>query len=409
MSVEVLTMFEKLAEHGTAPEEGCSLYGVGLEAAFQTLESKYLLDRFSRGVSAEKFVIGPYGSGKTHFLRQLMEIGRSRDCVTIEVKLNKDLDYTQGLAVFQEMARRIRPPGRDTHGIGELVEESVSRVRAKAEEAGFPSDELLLAWINGIAAQDFPLPAFARVLRRALLAYVESDTELFEAGMRWIGGEVRDASLPKRLGESPLSASELRIHAHNARLSLYRFVRYAGFRGTIVGFDEAEQGIEVEKKRMTKIFSHLLAEINSIIDLKDGSVLVLYAITPSLLEKMNIEMPMLKQRLDDPGPKQAFFDGNVLAPKIDLTKWEHSAEELTRIGEKLVRVFFEKVADADVARRDEALAAVPSLAAEVERTEQSSSARREIVKRVCAPLVNLYRTTSGPQDFGHPSRRDPEV
>lgn len=395
MGVDVLSMFESLAEHGTAPEEGCSLFGVGYESAFERLEARYLVDRFSRGGCAEKFVIGPFGSGKTHFLRQLMEVGRNNDCVTAEVKLNKNLDYAQGLVVYQEIARQLRAPGQENHGLRAVVLEAVRRIRHEAEAAGLPPEDVLAAWVAALAEQDFALPAFGRVLQRSLQDHLRGADEGFEAGIRWLAGEVTDRSLAKKVDESPITSSEYRIHAHHARLSLYRFIRHAGFRGTIVGFDEAEQGIAVEKKKMAKIFSQLLAEINSIIDAKDTAVLIVYAVTPDVMAKIDEDMPMLRSRLGDPGGNQGFFDGNTLAPRIDLTKRLEPREELEKIGNSLVSLFFDRVPDADAARRGEAVAAVAAVAAEVERDESSSSARREMVKRTCAPLVNQYRTVAG--------------
>lgn len=410
MPFDILGMFESLAQNGTAPEEGCSLFGVGHEVAFEALERKYLLDRFSRGLSAQKFIVGPFGSGKTHFLRQLSEIGRARDCVTVEVKLNKNLDYAQGLVVYQEIAREVRPPGQDYRGLRPLLLEAVRRQRRAAEDAQLPPDEIVAAWVAGLTEQDFDLPAFGRVMRRGLQDHIDGNPAGFEAAVRWLGGDVTDRSVAKELGESVLPSAEIRVFAHRATLSLYRFIRHAGFRGTIVGFDEAEQGIDAERKKRAKIFSQLLAGINAIIDLKDSPVLVMFAVTPDIMAKIGEEMPMLQQRLADPGEGMGFFDGNVLAPTIDLTRpSEDSVEELGVIGSRLVRLFFERVPDADIARRDEAMSAVAGMAEQVRREEQSSSARRLMVRRVCTPLVNSYRTIAEDARNQIPSRREPEV
>ena len=177
-----------------------------------------------------------------------MEIGRSRDCATAEVKLNKNLDYTQGLVVYQEIGRQIRAPGTEAHGVRALVLEAVKRIRSH-NASGLPTDEFLAAWVTALDDQDFPLPSFTRVLRRGLQDHLTGEIDGFEAAMRWLSGEVTDRVLARSLGESALSTSELRLHAHHARLSLYRFVRHAGFRGTILGFDEAEQEASMSKRR----------------------------------------------------------------------------------------------------------------------------------------------------------------
>ena len=62
----VLDILERIAETGTAPTDGCHLFGVGFEDAFERLKKKYLEGRIARGGSAEKFIVGPYGAGKTH-------------------------------------------------------------------------------------------------------------------------------------------------------------------------------------------------------------------------------------------------------------------------------------------------------------------------------------------------------
>lgn len=410
MTVDLLNMFEQLAEHGHAPLEGCSLFGAGYDTAFGQLRQKYLVERFARGGSAEKFVIGPFGSGKTHFLRQLMEIGRDLDCVTAEVPLNKNIDFTQNLVVYQQFALEVRPPGSDTHGLRALILDAIRRVHDSAVSAGMPAEELLAAWSAGLAEKDFSLPAFGRVLRVAVDAHRSGDADTFDAAARWLSGEVTDKALAKMLGENAPSSAEVKVFAHRARLSLFQFVRHAGYRGTIVGFDEAEQSMAVDKKKMSRIFSHLLSEINAVVDLANGSALVLYAVTPDVVEKIAVEMPMLMQRLADPGPAQGFFDGNPLAAKIDLTQRGDAVDDLERIGSRLTTLFFDRVEGADRAKASAAKTAIRAVAEEVAASEASSSARRAMVKRVCAGLVNSYlMSSSGIPPVGGAPRREAEV
>jgi hypothetical protein len=410
MTVDLLMMFEQLAEHGHAPVEGCSLFGAGYDTAFDQLRQKYLVERFSRGGSAEKFVVGPFGSGKTHFLRQLMEIGRELDCVTAEVALNKNIDFTQNLVVYQEVAREVRPPQSETRGIRALVLDAVRRVQDNAASAGMPVDDLVAAWAAGLAEKDFESPAFGRVLRLAVDAHRIGDTDTFDSATRWLGGEVTEKVIAKAVGENSLSAAELKVFAHRARLSLFQFVRHAGYRGTIVGFDEAEQSMAVDKKKMARIFSHLLSEINAVVDLSKGSALVVYAVTPDVVEKIAVEMPMLMQRLADPGPGQGFFDGNPLAARVDLTQRGDAADDLERIGRRLTILFFDRVDGADRAKEAAAKQAIRELAESVAADEASSSARRAMVKRVCAGLVNSYLVpVAGASPINPPPRREAEV
>ena len=55
-------------------------------------------------------MVGPFGSGKTHFLCQLMEIAAAQGFATSEVSLNKDLDYSNRLLVYKEIVRNLACP-----------------------------------------------------------------------------------------------------------------------------------------------------------------------------------------------------------------------------------------------------------------------------------------------------------
>ena len=147
----IIRMFERMASHGTAPEEGCSIFGVGYEDAYSRIKKKYLEEQFGRGTSSEKFVVGPFGCGKTHFLRQLMELAREMDCVTSEVALNKDVDFTKNLIVYREVVRELRIPLFQKHGIRTLLTAAIEKVKSRIEDEGL-QDIVIGNWISGFAA-----------------------------------------------------------------------------------------------------------------------------------------------------------------------------------------------------------------------------------------------------------------
>jgi hypothetical protein len=401
---DILGMFEQLAEVGTAPQEGCSLFGVGYGDAFDRLHQKYIVERFSRGGSAEKFVTGPFGSGKTHFLRQMMEIARGEECVTAEVALSKDIDFTNSLLVYQEITREIRAPGQDAHGLRPLLSACVDIVKQRAGEVGAPPDDVATAWAGGLAEANLELDAFGRVARRTILSRIQGDEDGFELGCRWLGGDVGDRPLARQLGESVFTAAEQRVFSRRARLSLFQLIRHAGFRGTVVGFDEAEQGISVEKNRMAKVFSHLLSEINALVDLQRGAALVVYAVTPDVIDKIGERLPALAQRIADPGPNQGFFDGVTTAPRIDLTRRDDPERELEQIGRRLCALFFDRVPGAPKGQRSKITSEMAHVARDVSAGEPSSSARRSMVKRVASQLLQ----TLNAEDRGSVSTVAPE-
>ncbi|HHY90669.1 MAG TPA: DUF2791 family P-loop domain-containing protein [Clostridiales bacterium] len=383
-----VSILERMATYGTAPEEGCSVFGVGYENVFLKLKNKYLIEQFRRGMSSEKFVVGPFGSGKTHFLRHFMEIARDMDCVTAEVILNKDIDFTKSLIVYGEIVRGIRTPLYREHGIQTLLQAALDKACSPISDSSM-KDMIVHAWIKGLDKIDFKYKTFGVVVKKALLAKLNEDDVVFDSCCRWLEGDINDRSLAKELNVPKIDAGSNNLYAKNMMLSLFQFIRHAGFNGTVVCFDEAEQGLSVDKKKTEKILSMLQAGINAIADLQNGSAMLMYAFTPDLVEKMK-SFAALQQRIWSPSGR-SFADGNVLAPLIDLTIRD-PLQDLRNIGRKLVSVFFDKFGGEVQTSKDKLFAYVDKIASDILEKEISSSNRRDMVKNVCSFLLEVLET-----------------
>lgn len=387
--LDIIAMLDRMAQYGTAPREGCSLFGVGYEDAFARLRRTYFETRFARGSSDEKIVVGPFGSGKTHFLRQLMELARELDCVTSEVGLNKDVDFTRNLIVYSEVAREIRAPHEPGTGIRSLLIASVAQVRAKAGGNIALASQLLTGWLAGLATASFELESFGRIARRAIEAHLIGDEDTFVAACRWLGGEFADRTLAKQLGLGSISSSEAGIYGRRALLSLFQFVRIAGFRGTVITFDEAEQGLAVDRKKVARIMSLLQTQINALADLQHGSALIIYALTPNIYEQMQ-HFSALQQRVADPGPGQGFFDGNTRAVLIELNQRQEPLAELQKIGQRLIALLYEYAGNSLAIEQARVIERVNSLAEQVIAEDVTIASRRTMVKRTSTLLLHLY-------------------
>lgn len=383
MKFDVVQLLARMAETGTAPQDGCTLFGVGYEGTFESLRETYLVDRFNRGRAAEKFVVGPFGSGKTHFVRQLMEIARDLGCVTSEVQLNKDVDFTKNLLVYQEVVRDIRVGTGGERGIAGLIRSCLDEVQRKAEE----DDDLVRAWIEGVDKRSYRLQEFGYVMRLGLEAHRRNDEERMREAERWLSGSVTDAGLARKLNVSRVTRQQEGTFGRRALHSLFQFVRHASLHGTVLTFGEAEQGFDVDRRRRDRIFSVLQSEINAIADLEDGPALIIYAFTPDMLESMD-GFPALQQRVRDPGSGMGFFDGNVHAPVISLDKRKDAAQELVQIGTRLVSLLYERSGIPVKAHRAGVEAAVKEQALQIAKVDESASNRRTMIKQTCTLLLN---------------------
>jgi hypothetical protein len=390
MAADVISMFEVMASNGTAPKEGCRRFGTGYDEAFAKLRERYLQRGFERGRSAEKFVVGPFGSGKTHFIRQLMEIAREEGCVTSEIALSKTVPFTESLIVYREVTRELIVPDHPGRGIRALLEAALAKIAHKAPDPQVATP-LVDAWIRGIDSAGFQLSSYARVVQRALQALRRNDDTLFDTACRWLEGDIADRAVAKELGVPVEPRSAHNLHGQRALHSLFQFIRHAGYRGTVVAFDEGEQGLSVPKAQREKILSFLLSSLNAINDLQGGAALIVYALTQDLVEQMET-FAALQQRVADPGPSRSFWDGNSLAPKIDLT-WRQGQDPevgLRNIGRRLVELFYQELGDELSEDQVVVQLRVDGIARDVTEKDITSSNRREMVKRTCTLLMHLY-------------------
>jgi len=383
-----ITMLERMASNGTAPDEGCSVFGVGYEDAFERIKKKYLTEQFSRGTSSEKFVVGPYGSGKTHFLRQLMEIASEMDCIISEVPLNKDIDFTNSLMVYTEVVRNLRDLYSIDHGIKLILKSSIEKVKTlcKDNPSSGLREQILRNWISGIDKTDLKLDFFGKVIKKALWAILEEDEIILDRCCRWLQGDINDKNLAKELDVPKIDKSSNNLYAKRLMMSLFQFIKHAKFNGTVVCFDEAEQGLSVNKKKTDKILSMLMSGIEAITNLQGGSAFIVYAITPDLADKMK-NFPALQQRIISPRGR-GFFDGNTLAPLIELTTHD-PIKDLQRIGRRLVDLSYELYYDEIFSQKEDILEEIDKIAKGILKQNSSVSSRRDMVKETCIMLQGL--------------------
>jgi hypothetical protein len=104
------------------------------------------------------------------------------------------------------------------------------------------------------------------------------------------------------------------------------------------------------------------------------------------MEQME-KLAALQQRVADPGPGMGFFDGNTLAPRIELTRRDDPEGELRAMGRRYVNIAYDQPQWDCVISRETMLDTIDQLATEITLEEISSSSRRSMAKRTCATLM----------------------
>ena len=397
---EIMELIGTLASYGSPRDKGCILFGVGNDEYLDLLKKKYLEQRFKSGISDEKFVEGPFAMGKTHFVIQFSEIARKMDCVTVFVPLTKEVNVSNSIFVYKQIAQEICPPGSySKKGIKNLLIACLEKIQEGCKQQSSTPEmaqELVRNIIDSIDDQDFKSDIFARVVKSAFDAYIKRDTERFDAAVSWIRGDFGNKQNGKILNVSPVPKQEQNIMASRVLLSLCQLVKYSGFTGTVIIYDECEQGLHIGPKKEAKLQSLMLSEINSIINLQKGSVLIMYAITSNFRRDL-MNLPPFQQRIiHTRGP---FSKDNVMSPLIEIQQFPPGStkkEFLVKIGEKLVDLVYlvaEKQGKSLVHPKESMYSLITKLA---EREYNEADYKRRMVKGTCSILTQLYDTGEMP-------------
>ena len=395
----ILNILRSIVQHGTAPPEGCAEIDVANADAIERIARVYFGSDFPDGRAAEKLVVGPYGSGKTHFLRQLMERARKEHCVTSECNLTPATDLTNPLFLYSQFAKNIRvPEGTDRTGVEKLLETSIERMRSHFDVLKGGADKALDAWIEQAEIEASQERSVGRQVRRALRLLKVSDRDGAEPSLRWLEGEVDNAGVAKAINEKKLSAAEQRTFGLNALPSIMRFVRHAGWHGTVVAFDEAEQAMNQPKKKQKQILSNIRVAVDATTRNQGVGYLIAYGITPDILAGLT-DYPALQQRFSAPKDR-GFFDGtseaNTRAAVLDLERRLDADRHIRAFGRRLVDLLYLECGDTVTQPRGDAERAVDKIADGILASTAGASAFREMAKATAAHLLTLLPEVSPP-------------
>ena len=298
-------MLAHLAEVGTPPGDGADIIKVsaGLQ---QTLErvARETLPFVAAGGGDLQFVFGPYGRGKTHFLKALSQWAQEHGFVTGYIDCHDNQSPFRELAeTYRAIASRMAPPvGSDTQaffgvsGIGRVIEASfvgrddagwrelVERVRAdRALAADFRN--LVLAYCTEavLGGGDEELCERLEALLAATSTYRVTLGELYRT----------HPNLPRPIGKLGRRNAAIWLRS---LLSLPRVLGYAGF---LVLFDETETALSRGSPRQRQ---RHLAHVRTFIDhMATGAFRgcgVYYAVTEEFIVDARGYLQALSQRIE---------------------------------------------------------------------------------------------------------------
>lgn len=330
--------------HGEPPGQGIEFFTFGLEQYLGALENEYLSTFVKAGGSSFKLVVAQYGQGKTHFLYCVRNMSWKHGFVTAYVPLSPDETPFHKLElVYKAIVNRLAEPpsSSDSHthergvGIDKLVRSWFNQEKLGQEKKGISEDEIrnnLEDYAGNIPS--FENISFTRALREALLSLLFNEKTDFEDVILWLKGEGYNKKVHISYGISQRIDERA---AFPLIRSLVEWIRFIGYSGLVILFDETETLPSLQSKQRERILENLRKLISeSVEDTMLKNALILYSIPDEyFLEGGGPAYMALTQRLEE-----VFDFINPSGVKILLERTQNEPVEfLTNIGINLAKVF----------------------------------------------------------------------
>jgi hypothetical protein len=267
---------------GTVPNRFVSSYSASDDFATR-VSSRHFRGEYEQGKI--RFVSGNWGSGKTHFLMRLREEAFQAGFLVASVEIKADeTPFNKFEKVFYGIVRNITSAKmyennnlNESIPFGRVLQEFLTeQISGSVDKASFGQLE------NRLMAETSIDIDFKKVIIQYWDTFVDDDAQSLDHESRarllqWFEG----------VGTPALFRKDFRIqktvNKENARLmlqSLANFIRWMGYPGLVILFDEAEMThTTMRKSSLRQAHNNLLHLINEIHD--SPGIILVYATVPS--------------------------------------------------------------------------------------------------------------------------------
>lgn len=333
---------------GVVPHIGLEYIAVGRRQEVEAILSD--MSGVAEGGGTFRFVVGPYGSGKSFLLQLIRCNALERNYLVADADLSPERRLTgtkgQGLKLYRELAAHLSTKARpEGNAMESLLQRWIMELQRQVEASGVsPEDgqffdrveerirETAAELQNYVYGYDL-----ACVVQKYWQGYRTEDAALMQGALRWLRGEYERKSDARFLGVSQIIADD----------TWYEFVKLLavlsvklGYQGMLLLIDEEVNLYKITNRvSRENNYEKLLTMFNDVMQGRSEYLGVFVGGTPQSVEDERrglFSYPALKSRLQSSRLKR---DGLVdfSGPIIRLNMLTH--EEIYLLLERLMDVF----------------------------------------------------------------------
>jgi len=337
---------------GVVPNRGLEHIMVGRkEEVTQILKD---LEAVKEGASLIKFIIGPFGSGKTFLQALIQQVAFSEKFVVgkVDFDANRRLYGSEGKAVatYSEMMKNLSiATSPDGNALPIILDQWISDVQTKTmQEKGYGS----VAYDNPQFIKDVEHEIaetatkmdrlvggfdFVRVLMQYFKGFVEDNNSLQRSALRWLRGEY--STKTEARGDLGVRDIINDSNYYDYIKVIAQFVRQIGYSGLVVNFDEAINLYKItHPQARDKNYETILKIFNDTLQGNVSGLYIIFSGTPEFLEDERrglYSYEAIKRRLVLNKFESSEFR-DLSQPVIKLTPLKH--EELFLLLKNLVAI-----------------------------------------------------------------------
>lgn len=279
---------------GVVPRVGAPYIAIGRTE--ETAALRRDLDVVEDGGAAMRFLIGPYGSGKSFLLQLMRGVAQDRGFVTADADLSPERKICgtkgQGIATYRELianlATKSSPLGGALPGmIGKWFSALQTEIASGGISPETPAfdrafDEKIFA-VCGTLESEIGGFDFAQVLQQYYRAYMAGDEEKKRDCMRWLRGEYPTRTEARAaLGVGSI-IDDGNWYEHLKLMGV--FFRRIGYAGFLVILDECVNLYKISNRvSRENNYEKLLSMFNDALQGKAQGLMMLLGGTPQFLE-----------------------------------------------------------------------------------------------------------------------------
>lgn len=326
-AAQVLNALETLAAHGLPPNDHLELFDVGTAPYLDTIEHELLDDLVARGAATCRFIVGPYGAGKTHLLRLLRERALNRGMVVLSADLvdGMNVDHWDALTRFVLERMQLRVGDKTVTGLPAVLAELGPQAIDLQRLDGMPTPhasfrEAMLLGLEPDALPELALPWLHRYLE----------------GQRITAGKLRQAGVSTV--KDPLNPRNAEHVLNTVLMTLFAL----GVPGTLLAFDESETALTSRSYAASIRLQRAANLMRRLIDAcptgRMFGALVVFAVLPDFLSRSAYAYPALGQRLSTPFTAAALPWRSPVVRIDDVGTATNPDEFLDAAVERLVQI-----------------------------------------------------------------------